>query len=289
MDIGCRIFIIGFLIWTCSLVGIHAQSVEYTAADSIRIEQLLKQAQREKPENVMMYFGKQFLGVPYVGHTLEEGDKEHLIINTRGLDCTTFVETVSALSLCDAHNTRSFADFCHYLQQLRYRDGKINGYPSRLHYFTQWGEDNERMGWLKSVFESVDFKGFATQTISVNYMSSHPQLYKHLKTNPSYVKKIKADEQAINGKKYKYLPKSKLNLSPSQLSFIHTGDIVSIITSKDGLDTSHVGFAVWQNGKLHLMHASSLYKKVVLDSKTFYDYSQGQKSQIGIRIYRLTE
>ena len=80
MDIGCRLFIIGFLIWICSLVGIHAQSVEYTAADSIRIEQLLKQAQREKPENVMMYFGKQFLGVPYVGHTLEEGDKEHLII-----------------------------------------------------------------------------------------------------------------------------------------------------------------------------------------------------------------
>lgn len=78
------------LIWCWALIGI-AQSVEYTAADSIRIEQLLKQAQREKPENVMMYFGKQFLGVPYVGHTLEEGDKEHLIINTRGLDCTTFV------------------------------------------------------------------------------------------------------------------------------------------------------------------------------------------------------
>ena len=46
-----------------------AQSVEYTAADSIRIEQMLKQVQREKPENAMLYFGKHFLGVPYVGHT----------------------------------------------------------------------------------------------------------------------------------------------------------------------------------------------------------------------------
>ena len=265
-------------------------TIEYTKQDSICIVQILKDAKTEKGNEARtLYFGKKFLGVPYVGHTLEEGTKEHLIINTRGLDCTTFVETVSALSLCDANNKRSFADFCYYLRQLRYRSGQIDGYPSRLHYFTQWGEDNEKMGLVKSVFESSDFKGFATQTISINYMSSHPQLYKHLKTNPSFVKKVKADEQAVNGKKYRYLPKAKLNLSPSQLSFIHTGDIVSIITSKEGLDTSHVGIAVWQNGKLHLMHASSLYKKVVLDSKTFFDYSQGQKSQLGIRIYRLTE
>ena len=265
-------------------------SIEYTKQDSICIVQILKEAKTEKGnEASTLYFGKKFLGVPYVGHTLEEGTNEHLIINTRGLDCTTFVETVSALSLCDANNKRSFADFCYYIRQLRYRNGKIDGYPSRLHYFTQWGEDNEKMGLVKSVFESSDFKGFVTQTISINYMSSHPQLYKHLKTNPSFVKIIKADEQAVNGKKYRYLPKAKLNLSPSQLSFIHTGDIVSIITSKEGLDTSHVGIAVWQNGKLHLMHASSLYKKVVLDSKTFFDYSQGQKSQLGIRIYRLTE
>lgn len=265
-------------------------SIEYTKQDSIRIVQILKEAKTEKGNEARtLYFGKNFLGVPYVGHTLEEGTSEHLIINTRGLDCTTFVETVSALSLCDANNKRSFADFCYYLRQLRYRSGKIDGYPSRLHYFTQWGEDNEKMGLVKSIFESSDFKGFATQTISINYMSSHPQLYKHLKANPSFLKKIKADEQEVNGKKYRYLPKAKLNLSPSQLSFIHTGDIVSIITSKEGLDTSHVGIAVWQNGKLHLMHASSLYKKVVLDSKTFFDYSQGQKSQLGIRIYRLTE
>ena len=265
-------------------------SIEYTKQDSICIVQILKEAKTEKGNEARtLYFGKKVFGIPYVGHTLEEGTEEQLIINTRGLDCTTFVETVSALSLCDANNKRSFADFCYYIRQLRYRSGKIDGYPSRLHYFTQWGEDNEKMGLVESVFESSDFKGFATQTISINYMSSHPQLYKHLKTNPSFVKKIKADEQAVNGKKYRYLPKAKLNLSPSQLSFIHTGDIVSIITSKEGLDTSHVGIAVWQNGKLHLMHASSLYKKVVLDSKTFFDYSQGQKSQLGIRIYRLTE
>ena len=130
-------------------------SIEYTKQDSICIVQILKEAKTEKGNEARtLYFGKKFLGVPYLGHTLEEGTKEHLIINTRGLDCTTFVETVCALSLCDANNKRSFADFCYYLRQLRYRSGKIDGYPSRLHYFTQWGEDNEKMGFVKSVFES---------------------------------------------------------------------------------------------------------------------------------------
>ena len=265
MDIGCRIFIIGFLIWTCSLVGIHAQSVEYTAADSIRIEQLLKQAQREKPENVMMYFGKQFLGVPYVGHTF-------------------FVENVLALYLCYHAKASSFQAFCGQLRTIRYRGGKLTDYTSRLHYFTWWGEDNEAKGIVKTV-DTGKFPFTSTQKLNINYMSTHPTLYKHLKANPQFIKVIAAQEKASNGKTYRYIPKSLLNRSESELQSVHTGDIVSLITKKEGLDTSHVGIAVWQQGKLHLMHASSLNKKVVLDPTTFYDYGQKQTSMLGIRVY----
>ena len=119
-------------------------------------------------------------------------------------------------------------------------------------------------------------------------MSVHPTLYKHLKVNPQSVKVIAAQERASNGKSYRYIPKSLLARSESELSCIHTGDIVSLITKKAGLDTSHVGIAVWQNGKLHLMHASSIYMKVVLDTTTFYDYGQRQTSMLGIRVYRPT-
>ena len=80
---------------------------------------------------------------------------------------------------------------------------------------------------------------------------------------------------------------SKTAPSGKIISLIGDGIDKTIITSKAGLDTSHVGIAVWQDGKLHLMHASSLKKKVILDSKTFYDYSQGQPSHLGIRLYRL--
>ena len=91
--------------WLTSLLAItfalstQAQDVEYTQADSALVVKLLKDAQTQRgKENRVFYFGKKFLGIPYVAHTLELGDKEHLIVNLHGLDCTTFVETLYALA-----------------------------------------------------------------------------------------------------------------------------------------------------------------------------------------------
>ena len=119
------------------------QQVEYTKEDSALVVKLLKEAQTQRgKEHRVFYFGKKFLGLPYVGHTLELGDKEHLIVNLHELDCTTFVETVVALSMCDQQNKRTFKDFCQNLSKIRFRNGKMTDYTSRLHYFTWWGEDN---------------------------------------------------------------------------------------------------------------------------------------------------
>jgi hypothetical protein len=53
-----------------------------------------------------------------------------------------------------------------------------------------------------------------------------------------------------------------------------------------GLDISHVGIALWQEGKLHLMHASSTLKKVVISEKTLHEYMQGIQSNTGIIVLR---
>ena len=133
------------LVWVIAL-GMHAQGVEYTQSDSALVVKLLKEAKNQRGnENPIFYFGKKFLGIPYVAHTLELGDKEHLIVNLHGLDCTTFVETVVALSMCDQQNKRTFDDFCQNLTKIRFREGKMTDYTSRLHYFTWWAEDNERL------------------------------------------------------------------------------------------------------------------------------------------------
>ncbi len=266
----------------------NAQEIEYTPEDSVKIEAILKNAvtNRRPEDNQMLYFGRQFLGIPYVAHTLENGDKEHLIVNVHGLDCTTFVETVLALKMCDDKNQRTFRDFCDNLTAIRYRNGKMDDYPSRLHYFTWWGEDNEQLGIVKQVVFN-DFPFNAKQTINVNYMTRNPNLYKQLKNHPEFISVIRRYEQESNGKVYRYIPKQNLNLSRASLGmYVHDGDIISIITNKPGLDTSHIGIVFWKGGVLHLMHASSLAKKVIMDTKTFYNYSMGQNAHLGIRVYR---
>lgn len=78
----------------------------------------------------MLRIGKSYLGTRYVANTLDRNEVEQLVINTKEVDCLTFVEYTLAQALGS-----SFAD---NLQRIRYRDGIINGYPSRLHYTSDW-------------------------------------------------------------------------------------------------------------------------------------------------------
>ena len=67
---------------------------------------------------------------------------------------------------------------------------------------------------------------------------------------------------------------------------IQDGDIIAITTKKKGLDTSHIGFAIWHLDGLHFINASQIHKKVVEEPMTLYDYMQKHPSQKGIRIVR---
>ena len=121
----------------------------------------------------------------------------------------------------------------------------MTDYTSRLHYFTWWGEDNEQLGLVRQVVrDGAPFS--AIQTVNINYMSAHPEYYKQLKLHPEFIPVIRSQEQETNGRMFRYIPKSRLNGSPKELADVHTGDIISIITNKDGLDTSHVGIVFWQ-------------------------------------------
>ena len=280
--------------------ALWAQQIEVTPQDSALVVTLLQKAKTERGDQpAMLYFAKQFVGLPYVAHTLENGEEEHLIVNLHEFDCTTLVETAAALTLCDKHDQRTFKDYCHWLTALRYREGKLTDYTSRLHYFTWWGEDNEQMGLVECISQDPQptafFKKLAsvklfneTQTLNLNYMSEHPGLYKHLKDHPERVEQIHDYERITSGKSYRYIPTALLKQRQSaSLGLIRDGDILAMITTKAGLDTSHLGIAFWQEGRLHMLHASSLRKRVVMDEQTLFDYQQKQPTQVGIRVFRM--
>ena len=262
--------------------GVTAQTT-YQRADSVKICQLLGQANRETS---VLWLARQFLGVPYVAHTLEVNDDERLVVNTRQLDCTTFVETVTALKLCAQAGKRSFADYQAVLRQLRYRQGRMAGYPSRLHYFTDWIRDKADMQLVTDV-QQPNPPFTAVQTVNVNYMSTHPTAYKALKANAALIPEIRAQEQSLTGMKVRYIPKRLLRNSALLRKAVKDGDILAITCNKKGLDIAHLGFAVWRSDGLHLLNASMIHKKVVEEPMTLYQYMQKHKTHTGIRVVRI--
>ena len=258
---------------------------QYTRVDSIRIMSLIAKA-RKQPANTnwMLFFGRQFKGFPYVGKTLDRNKTEMLVVNTRELDCTTFVEQVLALKLCMQHHKYTFQYFCDMLRHVRYKGGIVS-FVNRQHYFTTWIEDNKREGLITDI-QGPNPPFIAIQHLNINYMTTHVNSYAMLKANPKWLPIIRKEEKNLTGRRYRYIPKGKIANNKLFRSVIKDGDIIVILTKKKGLDTSHIGIAAWHKDGLHLLNASYLRKKVVEEPQTLYRYMQGQASQIGIRVCR---
>ncbi len=288
-----KYILILLLACTSHLAGQSAQKkVIYKASDSIKVEKLLKEAAHlPKNTNKVLFFARKFIGIPYVAHTLEIGETENLVVNLDELDCTTYVDVVTALTLASQNRKNTFKDFCHYLQHQRYPNGVITDYTSRNHYYSSWILNCEKQGFTHEINSEDCKKGHfcASQKILCNYMTKHPDKYKALSEHPEYIKAIKSTESQLNSMTVKYIPNHLLGLSQKKLDCIQNGDILALVTSKEGLDVSHLGFAVWQGGRLHLLNASSLYKKVVLDKNTLQSYNTKQRTNIGVRVIRILQ
>jgi len=274
---------------------ITTQAVTYQQTDSLKVVSLLtKGKQRPAGENLTLFYANQLKGLPYVGKTLEVNPKEELAINLRELDCTTLVENVVALVLTTRQGSTRFSDFCRNLERIRYRDGRLDGYASRNHYFSEWIESNSRQDLVSEITgNKTDGRGYYypfvdTQVLACNYMSLHPDRYPMLRNDAQALRQIKANEKRINGKTVRYVPRRLLGRSRRELSLIEDGDILAIVTKKAGLDVSHLGFAVWgRDGKLHLLNASQIHKKVVLEPMTLEEYMKKHPTQLGVRVIRV--
>lgn len=269
---------------------VHAEAAQlsYTKSDSIKVVALLKEAHHLQPgSNFMLHFARKLLDIPYVGQTLEQHSKEHLVVNLHQFDCTTYVETVTALTLCAKNRQVLFSDYCHHLQNIRYTKGLVS-YPHRNHYFTQWIISNTENRLLHEIC-SPNPPFSARQRLNVNYMSTHPDKYPMLKGHAEWVRQIAQNEQELMGRYFPYIPKEKVDNSQLLRSTVHDGDIIAIVTNKKGLDIAHVGIAVWHPDGLHLLNASSIHKKTIEEPMTMTAYMSKHPSQIGLRIVRLSK
>lgn len=290
--------------------------VEYQQTDSLEVVKLLADGSKK----TTLDYARHFLGRPYVAYTLDgyykdgtaNGDAEHLVVNLREFDCLTLLETCNALAMTraqldaanngeagaqgteadDGASLNPWDAYCRNLETLRYFDGHEDGYLSRIHYLSMSIDDHLKRGTMEEVV--LPERITRPRTTVVNFMTQHPQYYYALKANPDLVPQLADIERKYSNAAMRFLPQENCGLprkaakaGAADLSAIHDGDLLYIVTNKGGLDYSHQGYAFWEGGKLHMLHASSTKKQVIADPLTLEAYLTGIKSNLGVRVFRL--
>lgn len=258
--------------------------------DTLRINQLLQDglASRLKTANELVaYYADRLLGTPYVAHTLE-GDEERLTINIDELDCTTFIETLYALTRTTLTGRYSWRDYAANLENLRYRDGQMGDYSSRLHYISDWIVNNHARGNLVEVTADLPHATYMVKTI--DFMTQHKDSYRSLKGDSAMVEKIRRFEMGYRNHRMPSLKKSWLG-DKAVKAALRSGDFVGLVTKVEGLDISHLGIIHKDDkGEIYLLDASMSGGKVMLEKKNLRDHLSGNKSTcLGIRVFRIME
>ncbi|PVX50764.1 uncharacterized protein DUF1460 [Balneicella halophila] len=231
-----------------------------------------------EPAEDVIECAKSFIDVPYKASTLEVGDDFYPVINFEAFDCTTFVENVLVLASLDSLTEDSFVQ---KLTEFRYRSGKPLGYSSRLHYFSEWVQVNQDKGLIEDITQKL---GGVSVTKPIDFMSTHRQSYPALLKDDKNYNKILEIEKNLSKQTYYVVPKTTLDM---HIDAIKDGDVIALATTIKGLDYVHLGFAIWVDNRLHLLHASSKAQKVVISEKDLVDYVTHRSNISGVTVLRL--
>ena len=222
--------------------------------------------------------GEYFLGAPYEAGMLDKGTVEELVVELESFDCVLLVETALAAARSIRDGSHSYERFIENLQIMRYRGGALDGYCSRLHYFSEWIADNERKGLIADVTQQI---GGVRLDKQLDFMGRHRESYPRFAANDSLFEGILEMEKSLEGIEIFHIPQDRISEHYDQL---RTGDIIATSTNIAGLDVSHTGFAVRDGDSVGFLHAST--DGGVKVSPDLQEYVQNNRIQIGIVVAR---
>jgi hypothetical protein len=260
-----------------------AAPAQAAVSDSAVVEQRIAWARQQHFDTlptgaIMARLGRTFVGYPYVPGTLEAEGPEHLVVNLRTFDCVTFVENMLALARV-VRAGGGYARFTSELTRIRYRDGALNGYPSRLHYFSEWIANNEAKSIVRDITREL---GGVVDPEPITFMSTHRSSYRQL-ADQNVLREIETREKRLSATPRYVIPE---NAIATVAKDIRDGDVIAAATNLPGLDIAHTGLALWVDGKLHLMHAPLVGSVVEISTEPLADRIIRSAGQDGIMVAR---
>ena len=174
------------------------------------------------------------------------------------------------------------AEYERALRAIRYRDNSIDGYASRLHYFSDWIGNGESKGLMVDLTAQLGGRRVETP---VDFMSNHPESYAQL-SDPDELERILDVERRLSLQPRFMIPADEI---ADIASSIQDGDVIAATSTVDGLDIAHTGLAVWVDDQLHLMHAPLVGDSVRISERPLIQRIQDIEGQDGIMVARLTE
>ncbi len=254
-------------------------------------DRLVAQAQRENWRALavgdrVVRAGAALMGTPYKGFTLEIDDRiEAPSANLEGVDCWTFFE----ISLGFARMLRAKdgpyapADLLHMIELDRYRHGQCTGeYLSRLHFLEELFADNEKRGLVTNITPRLP-GAERMEHRDIHEMTTMWKHYRYLRSNPSLLPEMAQIQERVSDLPVYHVPKSRVAAAEP---YLRNGDIIAVTSRDTAGYTSHVGLAYRDaTGVLRFMHASSRYRKVVLDDE-LSSYLADKSDDAGIIVAR---
>src|SRR5690606_4356239 len=155
---------------------------------------------------IMVRLGRRFVGAPYRPGILEVPGPERLVVDLREYDCVTYVETMLALARMIRAGEDDFDTFQRELARIRYRGGETDGYPSRLHYFSEWISDNEAKGIVQDITREL---GGVADNEPIDFMSRNAGSYPKL-ADPANLEAIRETEQRLSTQTRYVIPEDRI-------------------------------------------------------------------------------
>ncbi|MEG4423595.1 MULTISPECIES: N-acetylmuramoyl-L-alanine amidase-like domain-containing protein [unclassified Microcoleus] len=252
--------------------------------DIARFEKVVQYAKQQNLHDrsmgeIVQAIADNFLGKPYAAGLLDKSGEEKLIVTLNKFDCVLFVETVLAIARGVAVQDYDYQNFVNRIEEQRYLNGKMNGYCSRLHYFSDWINDNQKRQTVENITAEL---GGVPMNKTLNFMSQHRSSYPQMLKDEATYQCIVSQEADLAKTTVNYIPTNRIKSVYSQLK---PGDIVAVATDVKGLDVTHTGL-VYRNadGNMGLIHASPAGEVTVA-----YDlqrYISRVESAIGIVVAR---